>query len=172
MRAGWTGRGRSLRGVRYSSVWAIPSGSGSREARIHTSCAVVVAPILDRAFARWCFTVECDKPSRWAAAFSDPATRTAATFAREGLRRPGRAQRREVATCPFAQSGRHSGATLAPCRRSSTAPACPYREFGPAIGPRGDPSGSSHPIADDVTILGTVRSDVAVSARRVNELCN
>ena len=54
-------------------------GSGSRGARIHTSCAVVVAPTLDRAFARWCFTVECDRPSRWAAAFSDPATRTAAT---------------------------------------------------------------------------------------------
>jgi len=40
---------------------------------------VVVAPTLDRAFARWCLTVECDRPRRWAAAFSDPATRTAAT---------------------------------------------------------------------------------------------
>jgi hypothetical protein len=58
-----------------SLVWlAPPSGSGSRGARIHTSCAVVSAPTLDRAFARWCFTAECDKPSVWAAAFSDPAT--------------------------------------------------------------------------------------------------
>jgi hypothetical protein len=39
--------------------------------------AVVVASTLDRAFARWCFTVECDRPSRWAAAFSDPESRTA-----------------------------------------------------------------------------------------------
>ena len=36
-------------------------------ARIHTSCAVVSAPTRDLAFARWCFTVECDRPSRWAA---------------------------------------------------------------------------------------------------------
>ncbi len=57
----------------------LPSGSGNRGARIHTSCAVVAAPTLDRAFARWCFTVECDRPRRWAAAFSEPATRTAAT---------------------------------------------------------------------------------------------
>ena len=47
--------------------------------RIHTSCAVVVAPTFVRAFARWCFTFECDRPRRWAAAFSDPATRSAAT---------------------------------------------------------------------------------------------
>ena len=40
---------------------------------------MVSAPTLDLAFARWCFTVECDRPSRWAAAFSDPATGTAAT---------------------------------------------------------------------------------------------
>ncbi len=51
----------------------MPSGSGSRDARIHTSCAVVVAPTLDRAFAKWCLTVECDRPRRWAAAFSEPA---------------------------------------------------------------------------------------------------
>ena len=57
----------------------MPSGSDRRGARIHTSCAVVAAPTLDRAFARWCLTVECDRPRRWAAAFSDPATRTAAT---------------------------------------------------------------------------------------------
>ena len=30
----------------------LPSGPGSRAARIHTSCAVVVAPTFDRAFAR------------------------------------------------------------------------------------------------------------------------
>ena len=40
---------------------------------------MVSAPTLDRAFARWCFTVECDGPNWWAAAFSGPATRTAAT---------------------------------------------------------------------------------------------
>ena len=40
---------------RCSSGWPRASGSGSRGARIHTSCAVVVvAPTLDRAFARWC----------------------------------------------------------------------------------------------------------------------
>jgi hypothetical protein len=49
-----------------------PSGSGSRGANIHTSCAVVSAPTFVRAFARWCLTVECDRPRRWAAAFSDP----------------------------------------------------------------------------------------------------
>ena len=54
------------------SACAPPSGSGSRSARIHTSCAVVSAPTLDLAFARWCFTVECDSPRRWAAACSDP----------------------------------------------------------------------------------------------------
>jgi hypothetical protein len=37
-------------------------GSGNRGAKIQTSCAVVSAPTLDRAFARWCFTVECDRP--------------------------------------------------------------------------------------------------------------
>jgi hypothetical protein len=57
---------------RSSSTCAIALGSGSRGARIHTSCAVVSAPTFDRAFARWCFTVECDRPRRWAAAFSDP----------------------------------------------------------------------------------------------------
>jgi hypothetical protein len=58
----------------YSTVWTMSSGSCKRGARIHTSCAVVVAPTLDLAFARWCFTVECDIPRRWAAAYSDPAT--------------------------------------------------------------------------------------------------
>jgi hypothetical protein len=33
-------------------------GQGSLAVRTHTSCAVVVAPTLDRAFARWCLTVE------------------------------------------------------------------------------------------------------------------
>ena len=61
------GPGSTIRGVgltgpsvgidRYSAVWAVLSGSGRREARIHTSWAVVSAPTLDRAFARWCFTV-------------------------------------------------------------------------------------------------------------------
>ena len=34
---------------------------------------MVVAPTLDRAVAEWCFTVECAKPRRWTAAFSNPA---------------------------------------------------------------------------------------------------
>jgi hypothetical protein len=34
---------------------------------------------LDCAFAKWCFTVECGRPRRWAAASSDPTTSTAAT---------------------------------------------------------------------------------------------
>jgi hypothetical protein len=66
---GWPGSDPSS----WRSAGATPSGSGNRVPRIHTSCAVVVAPTLDRAFARWCFTVECDRPRRWAAAFSDPA---------------------------------------------------------------------------------------------------
>ena len=57
----------------------IASGSGSRGARIHTSCAVVVRAHLGPGIGWWCFTVECDRPSRRAAAFSDPAPRTAAT---------------------------------------------------------------------------------------------
>jgi hypothetical protein len=28
---------------------------------------VLYSPTFDRAFARWCLTVECDRPSRWAA---------------------------------------------------------------------------------------------------------
>jgi len=68
-------------GGRYSSDCARPSGSGSgsRGARIHTICAVVVAPTLDRTFARWCLTVKCDRPSRRPADFSDPVASTAAT---------------------------------------------------------------------------------------------
>ena len=41
--------------------------------------AVVTAPTLDRAFATWCFTVECDRLWRRAAALMDPAIRTAAS---------------------------------------------------------------------------------------------
>ena len=57
------------RGRMSTSSESLPpsSGSGNRLAIIHTSCAVVVAPTLDRAFARWCFAVECDRPRRWAA---------------------------------------------------------------------------------------------------------
>ena len=81
--------------LRHSSFCPPPSGSGSRGARIHTSCAVVAAPTLDRAFARWRFTVECDSPRLWAAAFS--YTATAATTltsrpawrARRGAYEPG-----------------------------------------------------------------------------------
>jgi hypothetical protein len=64
------GHPRPRQADRWSSAGAMPSGSGSRAARIHTSCAVVSAPTFDRAFARWCFTVECDRPRRWAAALS------------------------------------------------------------------------------------------------------
>lgn len=38
------------------------SGSGRRALSSHTSWAVVAAPTLARAFARLCFTVECDGP--------------------------------------------------------------------------------------------------------------
>ena len=55
------------------------SGSGSSGAKIHTGWAVVVAPTSDGALARWCFTVECDRPRLWAAAFAEPAAITAAT---------------------------------------------------------------------------------------------
>ena len=61
-------------------------GFGRRGARIHTSCAVVATPTLDRAFARWCFTVECDRPRRLAAAYepdpSGPCARAMATGSR------------------------------------------------------------------------------------------
>ena len=65
-------RGRLVRMIRALGI-------GQSRARIHTSWAVVAAPTFDRAFARWCFTVECDSPRRCAAPVSDPATRTAAT---------------------------------------------------------------------------------------------
>jgi hypothetical protein len=84
------------RADRYSSASATPSGTGSRGLRIHTSCAVVSSPILDRASARWCLTVECDRPRWWAASFYDPATRTAATTptSRSVARSAGRDGRR------------------------------------------------------------------------------
>ena len=80
----------------------MPAGPGSRSARIHTSCAVVSAPTLDRAFARWCFTVECESPRRWAAPFSDPANRTAATTptSRSVARSADRAIRESCASEP------------------------------------------------------------------------
>jgi hypothetical protein len=43
---------------RTATLPLAPLGSGSRSARIQTS-RVVVAPTLDRAFAEWCFTVQC-----------------------------------------------------------------------------------------------------------------
>ncbi len=55
-------RANALRADGYSSSWAMTSGSGRRGARIHTSCAVVSAPTLDRAFARWCFTSSATSP--------------------------------------------------------------------------------------------------------------
>jgi len=82
---------------RYSSLRAASSGSGSSGARIHTSCAVVSAPTLDRAPARWCLTVECDRPSRCEAAFSDPATRTVPTTSTSRtVARPAWRERRRV----------------------------------------------------------------------------
>ena len=82
----------------YSVACTPPSGSGSsRGPRIHTSCAVVVAPTSTGRSPRWCFTVECARPRRWAAAFSDPAASTAATTTTSrsvarpaGARRPTR----------------------------------------------------------------------------------
>ena len=71
----------------YLADWAMSSGSGKRDNRIHTSCAVVVALSLDRALAKWCVTVECDSPRLWAAARADPA-------ARHPRVRPGDPQRR------------------------------------------------------------------------------
>ena len=78
---------RASRGISLAlSLLEAPSGSGSRGPRIHTSRTVVDAPTLDRAFARWCFTVECDSPSRRAAAYeldpSDPCSRAVATGSR------------------------------------------------------------------------------------------
>src|SRR4051794_14228372 len=55
------------------------AGFRQPRAQIHTSCAVVSAPTLDRALARWCLTVGCDGRGRGAAAFSDRATSPAAT---------------------------------------------------------------------------------------------
>ena len=45
--------------------------------------------------------VECDRPRRWAAAFSDPATRTTATTptSRSVARSAGRRERRRVMRC-------------------------------------------------------------------------
>ena len=68
----------NLTGGESSPAWSSgPAGaSGGLRARIHTRCAVVSSPTLDRAFARWRFTVECDRPRGSAAAFSDPAQDT------------------------------------------------------------------------------------------------
>ena len=120
---------------RCSSAWPCLSGSGSRGARIHTSCAVVSAPTLDRAFARWCFTVECDRPRRWAAAFSDPATRTAATTptSRSVARRRGGTA---VASCAASQSkGSGGSARRIVIGRSLVA--------GLSLSPRPEPRGGS-----------------------------
>ena len=45
-------------------TWAMSSVSGRRGARMRARCAVVATPTLERAFARWCFTVECERPRR------------------------------------------------------------------------------------------------------------
>ena len=65
----------AIRPTRSGSLHPAAATPGS------TPGAVVAAPTFDRAFARWCLTVECDKPRRWAAAFSDR---------RRGPRRPRR----------------------------------------------------------------------------------
>ena len=44
-------------------------------------CMITVGPLDVIIPTRWCFTVECDGPRRWAAAFSEPAGMTAATTA-------------------------------------------------------------------------------------------
>ena len=77
------------------------AGPGSTRAARSSS-----APTFDLAFARWCLTVEWDRPRRWAAAFSDPATRTAATTptSRSVARSAGRRGRR-VMRCGPARTG-------------------------------------------------------------------
>ena len=57
-----TARGGDRCSQGSASAWS--AGSGNRGARVQTSCAVVVAPTLDRAFARWGFSVECERPRR------------------------------------------------------------------------------------------------------------
>ena len=42
----------------YWSMPAAPSGSGSRSARIHTSCAVVAAPVVFREATDWRWAVD------------------------------------------------------------------------------------------------------------------
>ena len=60
---GQNGRQEGCHSIASLPKWR-SAGSDSRAARIYTSCAVVVAPTLDRAFARWCFTVERDRLRR------------------------------------------------------------------------------------------------------------
>jgi hypothetical protein len=91
---------------------------------------------LDRAFARWCFTVERDRPRRWAAAFSD-AARTAATTptSRSVARSAGREGR-----TPVRCVGRRC-VRLAPCAISAS---FSLVRSG-ATGAAGPPSGSWSP---------------------------
>lgn len=62
-------------GVRGLRPWATAAPGSAPAARSSST------PTFHRAFARWCFTVECERPRRWAAAFSDPASITAVTTA-------------------------------------------------------------------------------------------
>ena len=57
MRINRAARERSVSDVRPS---AFPPRHRAYAPNIHTSCAVVVAPTFERAFATWCLTVECE----------------------------------------------------------------------------------------------------------------
>ena len=66
--------------ARSAGVWPARARADAAPGIPHTRCAVVVAPTLERTFARWCFTVEWSRLTRRSAgAASDPAARTAAT---------------------------------------------------------------------------------------------
>ena len=95
---------------------------------IHTSCAVVSAPTFDRAFARWCLTVECDRPRRWAAAFSDPAG-------------PGvDVDRTSAPPCPYELAGSMVNTGSSPWGRPGSMPrGCPPHAGKGALGDRAAP---------------------------------
>jgi len=102
---------------------------GHGPARIHTSCAVASAPTLDRAFARWCPTVECDRPSR-AVAAPRLLARTTAGRAGYGGADPllGKVPSRPSTPLPMPSSFR----TVRACRCCGTGSPPPSRAQGRA----------------------------------------
>ena len=105
-------------------------------------------------FARWCFTVECDKLRPRAATFSDPATKTAATTPT-----PREATKDDL--------GPTSGPPIARCRRRSIScesTVAPRRSSASACGCRYQPNGSSAPRREPgERLLWVYRSLPAVS---------